>query len=74
MSTLIKNGTVVTATDQYLGDVFIENEKITTIGTALNLPADKIIDAKGKYVLPGGFDVHTHMDLPFGGTTSAYYF
>src|SRR6478752_6129852 len=71
MSILIKNGTIVTATDQYVGDVFINGEKITTIGTALDLPADKVIDAKGKYVLPGGIDVHTHMDMPFGGTTSA---
>ena len=71
MSLLIKNGTIVTATDQYVGDVFIEGEKITTIGTALALPADRVIDATGKYVLPGGIDVHTHMDMPFGGTTSA---
>ena len=71
MSILIKNGTIVTATDQYVGDVFIDGEKITTIGTALDLPADKVIDATGKYVLPGGIDVHTHMDMPFGGTTSA---
>jgi dihydropyrimidinase len=71
MSILIKNGTIVTATDQYVGDVFIEGEKITTIGTALTMPADRVIDAKGKFVLPGGIDVHTHMDMPFGGTTSA---
>ena len=71
MSILIKNGTIVTATDQYVGDVFVEGEKITTIGTALTMPADRVIDAKGKYVLPGGIDVHTHMDMPFGGTTSA---
>src|SRR5688572_20192901 len=71
MSILIKNGTVVTATDQYVGDVFVEGEKITTIGSALTMPADTIIDAKGKYVLPGGIDVHTHMDMPFGGTTWA---
>ncbi len=71
MSILIKNGTIVTATDQYVGDVFIEGEKITTIGSALTMPADRVIDAKGKYVLPGGIDVHTHMDMPFGGTTSA---
>ena len=71
MSILIKNGTIVTATDQYVGDVFIEGEKITTIGTALAMPADRVIDATGKYVLPGGIDVHTHMDMPFGGTTSA---
>ncbi len=71
MSILIQNGTIVTATDQYVGDVFIEGEKITTIGSALTMPADRVIDAKGKYVLPGGIDVHTHMDMPFGGTTSA---
>jgi len=71
MSILIKNGTIVTASDQYVGDVFIEGEKITTIGTALTMPADRVIDATGKYVLPGGIDVHTHMDMPFGGTTSA---
>src|SRR6187200_1174303 len=71
MSVLIKNGTIVTATDQYVGDVFVEGEKITTIGTSLTLPVDKVIDASGKYVLPGGIDVHTHMDMPFGGATSA---
>ncbi len=71
MSILIKNGTIVTATDLYVGDVFIEGEKITTIGSALTMPADRVIDAAGKYVLPGGIDVHTHMDMPFGGTTSA---
>src|SRR5687768_6738187 len=71
MSILIKNGRIVTATDDYLGDVFIDGEKITTIGTALAMNADRVIDAKGKFVLPGGIDVHTHMDMPFGGTTSA---
>src|SRR6187401_3780007 len=71
MSILIKGGTIVTATDQYVGDVFVEGDKIMTIGSALSMPADKVIDAKGKYVLPGGIDVHTHMDMPFGGTTSA---
>src|SRR5687767_4934985 len=71
MSILIKGGTIVTATDQYVGDVFVEGEKITTIGTALGMNADRVIDAKGKFVLPGGIDVHTHMDMPFGGTTSA---
>src|SRR5689334_9018517 len=67
----VKDETILTATEHYAGDVFIENDKITTIGTSLNLPADTIIDAKGNYVLPGGIDVHTHMDMPFGGTTSA---
>jgi dihydropyrimidinase len=68
---LIKNGTIVTATDQYHGDVFIDGEKISAIGTALSMNADKTIDASGKYLFPGGIDVHTHLDMPFGGTTSA---
>src|SRR6266436_1680827 len=71
MKTLIKNGTVVTAADQYQGDVLVEDEKITVIGTSLDVAADKVIDASGKYVLPGGIDVHTHLDMPFGGATSA---
>ena len=72
MRTLIKNGTIVTAIDQYSGDVLIEDEKIALIGRSLaDIHADTVIDAAGKYVLPGGIDVHTHLDMPFGGTTSA---
>src|ERR1700719_136221 len=71
MRTLIKNGTVVTASDQYRGDVLVEDEKVAVIGTTLDVHADTIIDAAGKYVLPGGIDVHTHLDMPFGGTVSA---
>src|SRR5262245_2945708 len=71
MRVLIKNGTVVTAADLYKGDVLVEDEKIAVIGTSLNVQADKVIDAVGKYLLPGGVDVHTHLDMPFGGTTSA---
>ncbi len=71
MSLLISGGTIVTATDLYRGDVFVEGETITTIGTSLTMPADTVIDATGKYVLPGGIDCHTHLDMPFGGTTSA---
>jgi dihydropyrimidinase len=71
MRTLIKNGTIVTAVDQYRGDVFVQDEKIELIGTSLDLQADKVIDAIGKFVLPGGIDVHTHLDMPFGGATSA---
>src|SRR3954465_10583667 len=71
MSILIKNGTVVTATDIYRGDVLVEGEKVTVIGTSLSMQADRVIDATGKNLLPGGIDVHTHLDMPFGGTTSA---
>jgi dihydropyrimidinase len=70
--TLIRNGEIVTAVDRYRGDVLIEDEKISLIGSSLaGIQADKVIDASGKYVLPGGIDVHTHLDMPFGGTTSA---
>src|SRR5678815_4125211 len=70
--TLIVNGTVVTATDTYLADVAITGGKVVAIGE--NLPRDKaarVLEAKKKYVMPGGIDVHTHLDMPFGGTTSA---
>ena len=70
--TLIVNGTVATASDTFQADIGIEHGKITAIGKSL--PRDnaaKIIDAAGKLVLPGGIDVHTHLDMPFGGTTSA---
>ncbi len=70
MSTLIKNGRIITAEQDYSADIFIEKDKITLIGTGLKNNADKVIDAKGKYVIPGGIDVHTHLDMPFGGTTS----
>src|SRR5215211_6922229 len=71
MSILIKNGTVVTATDQYQGDVLVEGERVSVIGSSLTMQADRVIDATGKYLLPGGIDVHTHLDMPFGGSTSA---
>ena len=71
MSILIKNGRIVTAVDDYFADVFIDGEKIVQIGKDLNVQADETLDAKGKLVLPGGIDPHTHLDMPFGGTTSA---
>ena len=71
MSILIKHGTVVTASDLFSGDVYIEDERVTTIGTSLSMSADRVIDATGKLVLPGGIDVHTHLDMPLGDITSA---
>ena len=71
MSTLIKGGRIITAADDYIADIFIESEKVTLIGESLDVQADTIIDAGGKYVLPGGVDVHTHMESPFGGTFTA---
>jgi dihydropyrimidinase len=70
--TIIKNGTVVTATDSFTADVAITGGKIVALGK--DLPRDNakcVLDASGKYVFPGGIDVHTHLDMPFGGTTSA---
>ena len=69
-SVLIKGGRVITAADDYVGDVFIENERISLIGESLDLEADRVIDASGKYVLPGGIDPNTHLDMPFGGTVT----
>ena len=70
--TIIKNGTVVTATDTFLSDVGIVGGKITDLAASLPAEnADKVIDATGRLLLPGGIDVHTHLDMPFGGTTSA---
>src|ERR1700687_4911246 len=70
--TIIANGRVATATDTYTSDVAISDGKISAVGQSLPREnAKKIIDASGKYVLPGGIDVHTHLDMPFGGTTSA---
>lgn len=70
MSVLIKGGRIVTAGDDYVGDIFIEGEIISLIGRSLDVRADKVIDASGKYVMPGAVDPHTHMEMPFGGTVS----
>ncbi len=67
--TVIRNGTVVTATDTYASDVGIVGGRIVAI--AKDLPtenAGKVIDATHCYVMPGGIDVHTHLDMPFGST------
>lgn len=69
MSTLIKNGTIITAVDEYKADILVEGEKIKAIGKDLDVKADKVIDAKGKYVMPGGVDQHTHFDFSFGSAT-----
>ena len=71
MSTMIKNGRVITATDDYVADIFIEKDKVTAIGKNLPMKAEKNIDASGRLVIPGGIDPHVHMELPFGGTISS---
>ena len=71
MSVLIKNGRVVTAVDDYRADVFVEGGTVAVIGRDLTFPAERIIDATGRLVLPGGVDPHTHMEMPFGGTESS---
>jgi len=71
MKTLIRNGRIITAVDDYHADLLIEDDRITLIGEKLDLDADKVIDAEGRWVIPGGIDPHTHMDLPFGGTASS---
>jgi dihydropyrimidinase len=70
MSKLIKNGTVVTADLTYKADVFVQHEKIVAIGESLKHAADHVLDASGCYVMPGGIDPHTHLEMPFMGTTA----
>src|SRR5205814_5214042 len=71
MRTLIRNGRIVTATDDYKADVLIEDETVSLIGAKLDMEADSVIDASNKLVIPGGIDPHTHMELPFGGTQAS---
>src|ERR1700712_2171368 len=76
MTTLIANGTVVTSTGTFAGDVLVDGETIAAVlapgsralGVDLAASAERVIDAAGKYVIPGGIDGHTHMEMPFGGT------
>lgn len=71
MSTLIKNGTIVTAGDTVEADLLIEDGTVALIGRNLPAGGAQVIDAAGKLLLPGGIDVHTHLELPFGGTLSS---
>lgn len=70
MGTLFKNGTLITASDQVRADVLVEGEVVSLIGRDLDPAQHEVIDCSGKYLMPGGIDVHTHLDLAFGGTYS----
>ena len=71
MSILIKNGRIITASEDFTGDIYIEGERIHSIGNNLEVQADQTIDASGKVVFPGGIDPHVHLDMPFMGTFSS---
>jgi dihydropyrimidinase len=71
VSVLIKGGRIVTAADDYHGDIFIADSTVDVIGRDLVIDADRVIDARGKLVIPGGIDPHTHLQMPFGGTTTS---
>jgi dihydropyrimidinase len=69
-TTLVTNGTILTAADRYEADLYIDRGVVSLIGHGLSLPADTIVDASGLLVMPGGIDVHTHLDMPYGGTAT----
>lgn len=71
MKILVKNGRIVTATDDYFADLLVDGETVALIGKNLTVEADRVFDATGRLVIPGGIDPHTHLDMPFGGTVSA---
>src|SRR5215210_6204153 len=71
MRTVIRNGRIVTAVDDYNADLLIEDGTIAMIAKTIDADADRVIDAKGRLVIPGGIDPHTHMQLPFGGTEAS---
>ena len=71
MATLIKNGTLITASDTFQSDILIEGEIIVQIGKGLTHPNADMIDATGKLIMPGGIDPHVHLDLPMFDTVSS---
>ena len=70
MGTLFKNGTIITASDMVVADLLVEGETITTIGRDISPAGHEVVDCSNKYLMPGGIDVHTHLELAFGGTVS----
>ena len=69
-STLIRKGTIVTTSNEYVGDVLLDKGKIAAIGEHLDVDADRIVETEGKYVLPGGIDQHVHFSFQFNGTST----
>lgn len=73
MRTLVTSGTIVTASQVTRADLLIEDDRIVEIGPSIMAVPDRILDASGRLVLPGGVDVHTHLDMPLGEITSGLY-
>ena len=71
MSILLRDARIITAEQDYTADIYIDKERISAIGSHLPMQAERVIDASGRYAIPGGIDVHTHLDMPFGGTVSS---
>lgn len=71
MSTLIKSGTLITASETFTADILIDSEKIAEVGSDLDIPGAEVVDASDKIIMPGGVDPHTHFDLPMFGTVSS---
>jgi dihydropyrimidinase len=71
MKTIIRNGRIVTAVDDYQADILVEDGKVAMIARSIDFEGDRVIDAAGRLVIPGGIDPHTHMELPFGGTSAS---
>ena len=71
MAILIKSGTLITASETFTADILIDSEKITEVGSDLNIPGAEVVDASDKIIMPGGVDPHTHFDLPMFGTVSS---
>jgi dihydropyrimidinase len=70
MSVLIRGGRVITAADDYVADVYVDQDQVSMIGRGLDVSADRVVDARGRYVIPGAVDPHTHLEMPFGGTVT----
>ncbi len=71
MDLIVKGGTIITASDQYVGDIGVEDGIIVEIAASITPHGARVIDATGHYVMPGAIDAHTHLDMPFGGTVTS---